>query len=172
MLQQDPDEPLVGPHQRPVDHHRPMLGVVGAGVDQAKALRHVEVHLDGTELPGAAERIGHVHVDLGTVERAVALVEVVLQPLVLQPLTSAASLLSHSSSDADPLLGPRRKLQSDIEPEDPVSGHGEVHARPDLLLELVLGTEDVGVVLSEMPDPEQAVERPAGSRRCSRPGSQ
>ena len=78
VLEQDPDEALVGPHQRAVDHHRPVLGVVGAGVGQLEALGEVVVELAGPELPRAAERVGHVHVDLRPVEGAVALVEVVV----------------------------------------------------------------------------------------------
>ena len=38
VLEQDPDEALVGAHQRAVDHHRPVLGVVGAGVGEPEAL--------------------------------------------------------------------------------------------------------------------------------------
>jgi hypothetical protein len=36
VLEQDPDEALVGAHQRAVDHHRLVLGVVGAGVGEPK----------------------------------------------------------------------------------------------------------------------------------------
>ena len=89
VLEQDPDEPLVGAHQRPVDHHRAVLGVVGAGVGEVEALREVVVELNGAELPRAAERVGHVHVDLRAVEGAVALVEVVLQALGLERAASA-----------------------------------------------------------------------------------
>ena len=80
VLEQDPDEALVGAHQRAVDHHRLVLGVVGAGVGEAEALGQVVVELAGAELPGAAERVGHVHVDLRAVEGAVARVEVYSRP--------------------------------------------------------------------------------------------
>ena len=52
-----------------------MLGVVFADVVQVEALGRRVVELDRAQLPGAAERVGDVEVDLRTVERAVALVE-------------------------------------------------------------------------------------------------
>ena len=71
-------------HQRAVDHHRPVLGVVGAGVGELEALGHGVVELDRPELPRAADRVGHVQVDLRAVERAVARVELVLEALVVE----------------------------------------------------------------------------------------
>ena len=99
VLDQDADEALIGAHQRPVDHHRPVLCVVGAGVAQAEAGGHVVVQLAGPKLPGATQRVGHVHVDLRAVERAVARVEVVAEPWLSSACVRAASLRSHSSSD-------------------------------------------------------------------------
>ena len=77
---------------------RGVLGVVGAQVAEAEALRHLGVELDRAHLPGAAERVGHVQVDLRAVERAVALVHHVLEPAPLERVASAASVKSHSSS--------------------------------------------------------------------------
>ena len=74
VLEQDPEEALEGADQRAVEHHRPVLGVVGARVDQVEALGEV-VELHGAELPGAPQRVAHVHVDLRPVEGAVALVD-------------------------------------------------------------------------------------------------
>ena len=78
---EDPDEPLVRAEQRAVEHDHPVVGVVGAGVGQVEALGEVEVHLDGPELPRAAERVLEVQVDLRAVERAVTLVDDVLEAL-------------------------------------------------------------------------------------------
>ena len=99
VLDQDPDEALEGAHQRAVDHHRAVLGVVGAGVGELEALGHRVVELDGAELPRAADRVGHVQVDLRAVERAVALVELVLEAALRRARSaSAASARSHISS--------------------------------------------------------------------------
>ena len=61
-----------------------VLGVVGALVAEPEALRHLEVELDRPDLPRAAERVEHVQVDLRPVERAVALVDRVLEPAPLE----------------------------------------------------------------------------------------
>ena len=99
VLDQDPDEALERAQQRAVDHHRPVLGVVGARVGELEALGHVVVELHGAELPRAADRVGHVQVDLRAVEGAVALVEVVLEAAAARARrSSAASARSHISS--------------------------------------------------------------------------
>ena len=73
VLEHDADETLVGAEQRAVDHHGAMLGVVLAGVREREALGHRVIELDGAELPGAAERVAHVHVDLRPVEGTLTL---------------------------------------------------------------------------------------------------
>src|SRR5204863_152804 len=59
VLDEDPDEAFEGAEERPVDHHGPVLGVVGAGVVQLEAIRHLVVELDGPELPRASDGVGH-----------------------------------------------------------------------------------------------------------------
>ena len=75
-----------------------MLGVVLARVGDAESLGHRVIELDGPELPGAPDRVGHVQVDLRPVEGAVALVDVVLEPAPLERRTSELSAWSHISS--------------------------------------------------------------------------
>src|SRR5262245_49757354 len=71
---------LVGAEDRAVDDHRPLGLAVRVDVLALHALgQHREIHLDGGELPLPAQRVLHVDVDLGPVERAAALVEVVGQ---------------------------------------------------------------------------------------------
>ena len=60
MLDEDADEALEGAKERAVDHHGLVLGVVRAGVLQVEAVGHLVVELDGAELPGASDRVGHV----------------------------------------------------------------------------------------------------------------
>ena len=89
VLDQDPGEALHRAEQGAVDHHRAVRRVVGAGVGEVEALGHLEVELAGAALPGAAERVGDVEVDLRPVEGAVAGVELVLAALALERLASA-----------------------------------------------------------------------------------
>ncbi len=48
-----------------------------ADVVQVEAFRQVEVELDRAELPFAAQRVQHLQIDLGTVERAAAGIDLV-----------------------------------------------------------------------------------------------
>ena len=63
---------------------------------------------------------------------------------------------------ADPLLRPRRELEAGLEAEQPVDREAEVEARRDLVLDLLLGAEDVRVVLREAAHAQQAVQRARG----------
>ena len=78
MLNQNTDEALDGAEAHAMQHDGALLGAVGVHVLQVKVERHLEVELDGTALPGTAERILQVEVDLGAVEGAVALVDLVV----------------------------------------------------------------------------------------------
>ena len=75
VLGDDADEPLDGAQQRPVDHDGAVLLAVLADILQVEALGHLEVQLDGAALPGPAQGVGQVEVQLGAVEGAVARVE-------------------------------------------------------------------------------------------------
>ena len=145
-----------------MDHHRPVLGVVRARVLQPEALWHRIVELDRSQLPRAADRVGHVQVDLRSVEGAVALVQLVREPLATQgALERALGGVPHLVR-ADALLRPGGQLEPRLEAEDLVQEEPEVEAADDLVLDLLLGAEDVGVVLGEGAHPQQAVQHPAG----------
>ena len=58
-----------------MDHDGAVLLVVRAHVLQLEALGELGVELDGAALPGAAQGVGQVEVQLGAVEGAVALVD-------------------------------------------------------------------------------------------------
>ena len=59
MLDQQRDEPLEAPEDRPVNHDRPVLGVVGADVLERELLRQLVIELNRRALPLPAERVGH-----------------------------------------------------------------------------------------------------------------
>ena len=144
--------------ERPVDDVRGVLGVVGADVAAVQALRLLAVELDRPHLPRAAERVGHVQVDLRAVEGAVARVEHVLEPAPvergLQRRLGEVPLLL----GAELVVGPGRELEVRVEPEEVVEVLRVVEAAEDLVLDLLAGAEDVRVVLGHVPDPGQAVQ--------------
>ncbi len=79
VLEQHAEEALDRAEQGAVDHDRALARAVGADVLQAEALRLVEVHLDGRQLPLAADGVTDLDVDLRAVEGAAALVDLVGQ---------------------------------------------------------------------------------------------
>ena len=105
------------------------------------------------------DRVGHVQVDLRAVERAVALVDLVHEPALVERLLQRRLRAVPHLLGADPLLGAGGELQPRLEPEPLVDREAELEGADDLFLDLLLGAEDVGVVLRDVADPEQAVQR-------------
>src|SRR5215210_5634586 len=79
VLGKDAHEALKRPEQRAMDDDRMMLLVVHAHVGEAEPHRHLVIELDRSHLPAAAEGVGHVEVDLWTVERSLPGTHDVLQ---------------------------------------------------------------------------------------------
>src|SRR5688500_16205820 len=75
VLDEDRDEPLEAAEDRAMDDHRPMFGIICAGVLQIEVFRLHVIELNRRALPLAADRIGHIEVDFRSVERAVLLVD-------------------------------------------------------------------------------------------------
>ena len=94
VLNQNTDEALDGAKAHAMQHDGALLGAVGVHVLQIKVERHLEVELDGAALPGTAERVLQVEVDLGAVEGAIALVDLVVHAQLLQ--SGAQALLGAS----------------------------------------------------------------------------
>ena len=72
MLDQDADEALERAEDRAVEHHRAVLLAVLADVAGVEPLGQHRVGLDRADLPGAADRVGQVELELGRVESALA----------------------------------------------------------------------------------------------------
>ena len=77
MLDQRAEETLHAAQQSAVHHVRSMGLSILAHISQVKALRHVEVELDGGKLPFASQGILHFQVDLWTVKCAAPVVKIV-----------------------------------------------------------------------------------------------
>jgi hypothetical protein len=147
-----------------------VVAVVGVGIGELELLRHVVVQLHRPQLPGAADRVGHVEVDLRPVEGSVAGVVLELEALVDErALEGRLRPVPHLVA-ADALLGARGQLEPRLEAEDVVDREAEVEAALDLLRDLLLGAEDVGVVLGYVADPQEPVERAARLVAVNEPG--
>ena len=142
-----------------MDHHGHVLAAVAGGILQIKAAGQLIVQLNGAALPGTAQRVLNVEVQLGAVERAVAGVHHILladggngvgqSVLCLLPVLPGADVVLGHGGQFD-LVG-QAKQRVDL-----VEQAGDAD---DLILDLVLGQQDVGVVLGEAADTEHAVER-------------
>ena len=159
MFDEHADEPLQRAHERPVDHDRPVLGAIVAGVGHVEPFRQVEVHLDGGALPRAAQLVLDLDIDLGAVEHAFARVDLVLQRFFLQgefqrlggtvPMLVRAHRFLRSGGQVDIVL---------VEAEGAENVQVQVDDVEDFLFQLVRPAEDVGIVLGEAAHPHQAVQ--------------
>ena len=153
-----------------MDDVRRVLEVVGAHVGEAELLRHLRVELDRPHLPRAAQHVLHVEVDLGAVERALSLADVVLDPTPLERRPERALGEVPLLVGPELVVRPGRELEACVHAEQVVEERRVVEAAEDLLLDLLAGAEDVRVVLRHVTDPEKPVQRPGGLVAVQRRG--
>ncbi len=84
MLDQNPDETLKRTEDRAVQHHRMLAAVVFGDVFGAETDRQVEIELQGTTLPDATEAIFQRELDLRTVERTFARLQIIRQARAIE----------------------------------------------------------------------------------------
>lgn len=158
MLNQNTDEALDGAKAHAVQHDGALLGAAGVYVLQVKVERHLEVELDGTALPSAAERVLQVEVDLGAVEGAVALVDLIVHMQLLQSGAQALLGARPVLVGTHGVLGAGRKLNVVLKAKLLVHGVDEVDHAHDLVGQLVGTHKQVSVVLVKAAHAEQAVQ--------------
>ena len=73
VLYQDAEESLQTAQDRAVQHDGPVFLAIGPDVVHIKPLRHLEIQLNGAALPGSADAVLQMEVDLGPVEGTVPL---------------------------------------------------------------------------------------------------
>src|ERR1051326_3624660 len=150
VLDDDADEALERSEDRAVDHHRAVLGVVGADVLELEALGEVVVDLHRAELPRPADRVGHLVLELRAVERALAGVDVIADAVLLQPVLQSRLRGVPPRVGAEPFLGAGGEGDADVgEAEYRVHLLDQVQLTVDLPLELLGRDEEVRVVLRE-----------------------
>src|SRR6516165_2423217 len=157
------EKALDGAEQRAVNHQGLVAGAIVADILEAEAGRQIEVELHGGELPGSANGVDELHVNLRAIEGGFAF-------HALEGDLHARHGIRESVGSAVPVFGlagvifgmlriPVRELDLElIEAEIFHDGEGEVDAGFDFGLDLLRHTEDVGVVLRETADAEEAVE--------------
>jgi hypothetical protein len=74
MFNQNTDKTLNAAKDHTVNHDGPVFFTVGTNVIDIKTLRHLEIKLNGTALPGPANAVFQVEINFGAVEGAVTFV--------------------------------------------------------------------------------------------------
>ena len=170
LLDQDAEEPLDRPHQRPVDHDRPVGLAVLPHELQPEALGVVEVHLDRRALPGPPQHVLDLDVDLGAVEHTLAGIDAVRHSPALERRLQGGGRLGPCRLRSHGLLRPGGDPHLVIgKPEGLEHEEGEVQHPRDFLFDLVRTAEQVGVVLREPPHAQQAVQDPRSFIAIDRP---
>src|SRR5438876_1173009 len=159
VLGEHPDEPLEGAEDRAVDHDGALRRSVGVDVLEREAVGLREVDLDGRELPAAPERVQNVDVDFGPVERSVARVEVIREPIRLQRVVQGPLGRLPLLVRPHRFRRPRRELEEGVEREGLVPVANQFKKLPDLVLELIGAAVDVRIVLRELPHAEETRQR-------------
>mmetsp|Transcript_9667 Transcript_9667/g.21108 ORF Transcript_9667/g.21108 Transcript_9667/m.21108 type:complete len:277 (-) Transcript_9667:1172-2002(-) len=139
------------------------LGLCGCPVLEVEAYGQHEVKLRGRALMRSLERIEDPHVDLRSVEGAVAFVErprsACLLLELIERLRHVRLRLGPCLQVAERVVGPRRELQLEVHAEVRVHGRDEVKHIGHLHLDLRHGAKDVSVVLLEAAYAREPCER-------------
>ena len=114
MLDKHGGETLHRTERSAVNHHRSLLSVVLGGVLQLEAYRQVIVHLDGTQLPAAADSVLHHEVELRTVESGLAILHLSVQALLLTSVDDSLLCLCPHLVRTDVLLVVVRVAERDL----------------------------------------------------------
>ena len=163
MLQQYGHETLHRAERRAVNHDRAVQFVVRALVRQVEPLRQVVVHLNGSQLPLAADGVLDHEVELGTVERGFAVLHDRIESLLLSGLHDGAFGLLPVFVRADVLLlvvgvAQRNLCRIVVELQRLEDVEHDVDHPLELFEQLVGAYEQVGVVLRESADAGQSVQ--------------
>ncbi len=160
MLNEDADEALERAEDRAVKHQRMVFLAILADVDRAEPLRHRRVELVRAALPGTADRVGQMELELGPIESALAGQHFIIEPSLLERGLEIGFGTIPLLIAPDPLVGPGRKLHLVIGKAEVAVDGVEQRAEPlGLLDQLIARAKDVPVVLRELAHAHDPVER-------------
>ena len=163
MLDEHSGETLHRSEWCTVYHHRCLLGVVLSCVFEFETLRQVVIHLNGTQLPTAANRIFHHKVELRTIEGCFAIFHLCLQAFLLTSIDDGLLALCPNLIRTDILLLVVRITKGNLrlhilEVEDREHRLDDVHNAEELTFHLIRTTEDMGIILRERTYTSQSVQ--------------
>ncbi len=163
VLDQYAQEPLDGAEQCPVQQHGTLLGAVLLGIFRVQPFGQDEVQLQGAALPGAADGVAQVELQLGAIEGAFAREQFDLHAGGARGAFQLG--LGHVPHlvRAGPQVRPQRQLDRvQVHVQVGIDRVEQLDELGRLFLDLFLAAEDVGVVLGEGAQAHDAVQ---GARR-------
>ena len=141
-----------------MDHDRTVFLAIFADVSHVEAFRHEHIELDGTALPGTADGVFQVEVQFRAVECAVAFVDDVRDVAFFDDIMQGLGSQFPDFVGAHGVFRTSGQFDVVFQAELFVCLIEEVHDAGDFFFHLARQHEDMGVVLSEAADAEQAVE--------------
>ena len=163
VLDQDADEPLQGTEERAVQQHRSMPVAVLSDIGRAQPAGQVQVDLQRSALPLAADGVLERELDFRPVESPFAGVVGVVQAKRIHGLLQRLLGPVPYPVIPDPAFRTVGELDHHVlKTHVPVDAEHQVADRARLLGDLVGRAENVGIVLGKGPNPHQAVKRAGG----------
>ena len=159
MLGEHADEALQRAKDSAVHHDGAMAFPILPDVYQFKAFRKSEIHLDGGKLPFTADGVGHLDVDFRTIEGPVALVDLIRLSFLLHGLDKRSRGALPGFVGTDAVFRPGGNEDAVFESEKIHQISGKVHHSDDLVLQLIQGADDMCVILGELADAQESVQR-------------
>src|SRR5262249_30542833 len=160
VLEEDAEKALQAPDQRSVEDDRLLPAARSVGEGQLEPPGQHQVDLDRPALPGASQAVAEHELQLGPIERA-------LSGLLAPDETGGPGRIGQERLRPVPdrvvSQSPRRTSgEGDLEIFEPEGGIQRPDApdeTPELVPDLLLAAEHVPIVLGELTETEQAVQR-------------
>src|SRR5216684_4300665 len=162
VFDQHAEEALDRSVERAVDHHWLLAAAVFGYVFELEALRQVEIELYGAELPGTADGIHKLDVNLRAIESCFAghnlVWDIKSLQRALQRMVGEVPLILTAEEALLVLRIPGGKLGFElVEAEGLQHGECELQAADDFSFDLIRSTKNVSVVLGEAANAQQSV---------------
>src|SRR6266542_673405 len=159
MLDQDADKALHRAEDRPVQHDRRVALAILADIAGAEPFRHLKIELQGAALPVAPEGVAQHEFELWAVEGALAGVEGIGQPGALDCVAQTFFGAVPDRVAADPRWRPVGEFDRDVrEAEVAIDREQQMTEGDCLPSHLILGAEDMRIILGEAAHPHDAVQ--------------
>ena len=158
MFGQDADEPLDGTKYHAVNHDRPVFLSIRSHIFRFKTHRKLEIQLDRAALPGPSDGIFQMEIDFRAVKCPVAFIYHIVQAQFVQRLSQTVRSHFPVFIASYAVFRPGGKFHMVLKSKQAVYLVDQPGNSLNLLCNLLLGHEDVGIVLGKTADAHQPVK--------------